>query len=250
MEQDNFRHLQNRFSELAARAEGQGRYTYTPFLTLAEQDLLCRMTGRLAAPFRWQGGYEGAERRLACFGREEDMGYPPPCPIACLSMAPAAPRFAGQLGHRDYLGALMGLGIRRELLGDIQLSGGGAWLFCLEEIAPFIAENLTQAGKTILRCAPSRPPEALSRPPEPTALVVASPRLDGLIAGVWRLSRGESQQLIEKKLVFLDGRQEESPSRAVPEGAMVSVRGMGRFRYEGEEAQTRKGRLRVRVRIY
>ena len=56
MEQQKDKHLQNRFIELSARAENQGRYTHTVFLSLAEQDVLCRMTSRLACPFCWQGG--------------------------------------------------------------------------------------------------------------------------------------------------------------------------------------------------
>ena len=242
--------LQNRFAELSARAYARGRYTYTHFLTLAEQDVLCRMAGRLEAPFRWMGGYEGAERRLACFGEEGRIGYPPECPILCLSIGPAAPKFSGKLEHRDYFGAVMGLGIKRELLGDLNLLEGRAYLFCLKEIAPYLEQNLLQAGRERISCKLCDPPEALFVPPEPTLLTVASPRLDGLIAAVWRLSRSESQQLLEKGLVFLDGRQELSPSRQVPEGTIISVRGKGRFRYEGTAGQTRKGREKAQVRVY
>ena len=114
---EDIRQLQKRFSELAARANGRGRYTYTQFLTLAEQDVLRKLERQLDAPFRWMGGYEAAERRLACFGREEDMGYPADSPICCLRIYPASRKFAGDLGHRDFLGSLMGLGIERRLLG-------------------------------------------------------------------------------------------------------------------------------------
>ncbi|MBQ3533645.1 MAG: hypothetical protein IJA56_00605 [Clostridia bacterium] len=249
MEED-IRQLQKRFEELAARADGRGRYTYTQFLTLAEQDVLQRQARQLAAPFCWMGGYETAERRLACFGREEHMGYPPPCPICCVAIRPASKKFAGELGHRDFLGSLMGLGIQRKLLGDIQLVDGEGYLFCLEEIAPFVCDNLVSVGRTTVHCEICQPPARLSEPPEETQLVVASERLDALIAAVWRLSRSDAQALLEKGMVFIDGRLVESPSHNLKEGDLISVRHQGRFRYEGMLRETKKGRLRVSVRIY
>ena len=248
--EEEIRQLQKRFEELSARADGRGRYTYTQFLTLAEQDVLSRMERQLAAPVTWLGGYDTAERRVACFGREEDMGYPPPDPIRCLCIAPLSKKFAGDLGHRDFLGSLMGLGIKRQLLGDIQIVEGAGWLFCLEEIADYICDNLTSVGRTTVSCTPAQPPEQLSLPPEPSEIVVASERLDALIAAVWRLSRSESQELLERGMVFIGGRLVESPSHTLQEGDLVSVRHKGRFRYEGAVRETKKGRLRVSVRIY
>lgn len=247
---EDIRQLQKRFSELAARANGRGRYTYTQFLTLAEQDVLRKLERQLDAPFQWMGGYEAAERRLACFGREEDMGYPPDSPICCVNIAPASKKFAGELGHRDFLGSLMGLGIERRLLGDIQMADGEGYLFCLEEIAPYICDNLLQVARTTVRCAVCEAPEKLSEPPEPTEVVVASQRLDALIAAVWRLSRSEAQGLLEKGMVFIDGRMIESAAHNLKEGDLVSVRHQGRFRYEGALRETKKGRLRVSVRVW
>ena len=249
MEED-IRQLQKRFEELAARANGRGRYTYTQFLTLAEQDVLQKMARQLDAPFVWMGGFEGAERRVACFGREEDMGYPPISPVCCLSIAPASKKFAGDLGHRDFLGSLMALGIKRQLLGDIHIVDGVGYLFCLEEIAPYLCDNLLSVARTTVRCEPCEAPEQLSQPPEPTEVVVASQRLDALIAAVWRLSRAQAQELLERGMVFIDGRMVESASHTLREGDTVSVRHQGRFRYEGTLRETKKGRLRVCVRVW
>lgn len=247
---EDIRQLQKRFEELAARADGRGRYTYTQFLTLAEQDVLQKQARSLATTFQWMGGYEAAERRLACFGREEHMGFPPESPVQCVMIAPANKKFAGELGHRDFLGSLMGLGIKRQLLGDIQIVEGTGYLFCLEEIAPYICDNLTSVGRTTVHCEVCTPPEKLCEPPEPCDLVVASERLDALIAAVWRLSRSDAQELLEKGMVFIDGRLVENPSHTLREGDLVSVRHQGRFRYEGTLRETKKGRLRVSVRIY
>ena len=247
---EDIRQLQKRFEELAARADGRGRYTYTQFLTLAEQDVLQKQARSLATTFQWMGGYEAAERRLACFGREEHMGYPPESPVQCVMIAPANKKFSGELGHRDFLGSLMGLGIERRLLGDIQLVDGEGYLFCLEEIAPFICDNLIQVARTTVRCEVCEAPERLSEPPELSEVVVASERLDALIAAVWKLSRSEAQGLLERGMVFIDGRMIESAAHNLKEGDVVSVRHQGRFRYEGTLRETKKGRLRVSVRVW
>lgn len=246
----DIRQLQKRFSELAARADSRGRYTFTQFLTPAEQDVLLRQAGQLRVPVCRMGGYDGAERCVACFGNEDSLGYPPESPIRCLRISPVAKKFAQSLTHRDFLGALMSLGLERRLLGDIQLTEGDAYLFCLAEILPFICDSLTQVARTTVSCTECDPPEALSVPPEPTELVVASERLDALIAAVWRLSRSEAHELLEKGLVFLDGRLTESAAHPLKEGTLVSVRHRGRFRYEGALRETKKGRLRVSVRIW
>ena len=116
--------LEKRFAELSARAERRGVYTFTPFLDLAQQSVLRAMERRLPLPPLWFGGYDGAERQLACFGRPEEVGAPPAPPIVCLQVKAKNERFARALGHRDLLGAVMALGVKRELIGDI-LPGQG-----------------------------------------------------------------------------------------------------------------------------
>ena len=155
----------------------------------------------------------------------------------------ASKKFAGDLGHRDFLGSLMALGIKRQLLGDIQIVEGVGYLFCLEEIAPYLCENLISVGRTTVRCESCDPPEQLCQPPEPTEVVVASERLDALIAAVWKLSRNQAQELLERGMVFIDGRLVESASHTLREGDVVSVRHQGRFRYEGTLRETKKGRV-------
>lgn len=123
------RPLMKRFEELACRADRQGVWTDTEFLTLAEQAVLLRM--RLPVPVSLHGGYPDAERRLAAFGSEALFGFSYAPPIVCVRMAPAAERFADALTHRDFLGALMGLGVRREVMGDIRVEGSTGYLFCL-----------------------------------------------------------------------------------------------------------------------
>lgn len=241
--------LRKRLAELASRAAGQGRYTFSEFLTPAEQSALIAM--RPDAPFQLEGGYPDAERRVAVFGSEALCGYEAEPPIACLYVRPRAAKFDGALGHRDVLGALMALGVRRGVLGDIVLHEGGAYVFCLESIAPYLAETLTEVGRApVAAKLLDAPPELEAAEPEEVSVNVASERLDALVAAVWRLSRAESQELFYRQKVFVNGRAAENPSAAPQVGDIVSVRGFGRFLYRGVSGLSRKGRLFVTVGVY
>ena len=241
--------LQKRFSELAARAAARGCWTNTEFLTPAEQDLLLRTP--LDAPAALCGGFDTAERKLALFGSQALCGYEAQPPITCLLIAPSAPKFAEELSHRDFLGALTGLGIRREVLGDIVLQDGAAYLFCLDSIADFILDSCTQIRRTAVRAARvDTLPELLTKIPDLSTVIAASARLDALVAAVWKLSRSEAKRLVEDGHVFVNSRLAQDPAAELDAGDLVSARGFGRFRFETASAETRKGRLRAEIRRY
>ena len=242
MEQDTTQ-LKKRFSELSRRADDRGYAVYSDFLTLAEQSVLLS-----ELPYtELCGGYPAAERKLACFG--ESWGAEPP--TVWIKIAPISQKFADKLTHRDFLGALVGLGIKREVLGDIIIYENCGYLYCLESISEFITSELSQVKRTSVRCEiTNAPPESSVSLPEEDKLPVASERLDALVSAVFKLSRTESQALFEAELVFVNSRTAKRPSAEPNVGDIVSVRGHGRFIYEGPCGQTKKGRLWVNVRIY
>ncbi|MBQ6808767.1 MAG: hypothetical protein IJP07_06405 [Firmicutes bacterium] len=241
-----------RWIELSQRAFARCCYTYSEFLSLAEQEELSRLPlGPGSAPLRFWGGFEEAERKLACFGSPELCGYEELPPLSYLEIAPVAERFADSLSHRDFLGALLSLGLRRSVLGDILIQQNRGYLICLEHIAGFIQEQLCQVRHTTVCCRPvEQLPEAAVTLPEPVPILLASERLDALVAAVYHLSRSASQQLICQGRVALNDREAQSANAVLRPGDRVSVRGKGRFIYEGIDASTRKGRLRVMVRIF
>lgn len=234
--------LKKRLVELSRRSAERGIKTNSEFLSLGEQTELLRL--RLESPCALDGGYAEAERRVAVFGGER-------APLCCLEISPVSKKFAEPLTHRDYLGALMGLGLRRSVLGDVVLCGGNAYVFCLESVAGHIADGLTQVRRTQVRVATvETPPEEAVRPPEPVTVNAASERLDAVVAAVFDLSRAESQRLFEAERVMENGLTARSASTKLEPGTMVSVRGLGRFRFEEVAGETRKGRLRIKVRKY
>lgn len=243
--------LEKRLKELSRRAFARGCYVTTEFLNLAEQDVLTHIRWDAGcAPYTLDGGYDGAERKIACFGSEALCGYAAQLPVSCLCIAPVSEKFSDPLTHRDFLGALMSLGIRRELLGDIIVDGCRGYLFCLDSIGEYIVQQLEQVRRTTVRCAPSQPPDCCLLPPPQMPVNVASQRLDAVVAAVFHLSRSESSRLIAQEKVFVDSRLAAGADTCLNEGAMVSVRGLGRFSYDGVVRQTRKGRLQVLVRKY
>lgn len=157
-----------RVTELSSRAARTGIPTQTEFLTLDEQSTLSAL--RLPAPAQLFGGYANAERRIAIFGGEASEAET----VAVVRIAPASKRFSETLTHRDFLGALMASGVRREVLGDIVLEDNEGYLFCLPSIAQYLCDALTEVRRTPVRCTLSEPPQKAAELPPPTGVVIAS----------------------------------------------------------------------------
>jgi RNA-binding protein YlmH len=241
--------LKKRFSELYERSESRGCYVFTDFLNLAEQDILIRSVPKYS--FAFFGGYENAERKLAVFGNEEKCGYTEEPPVVCVEISPLQQKFADELTHRDFLGALMSLGIKRETLGDIIVYNNRGYLFCLSSVSRYIVENCVSIKHTTVNCkeVDSPPVESIALPDE-SEIVVPALRCDAVLAAVYNLSRSESKKFFLQKLVFINSACCEDPSRVLKENDIVSLRGKGRFIYCGEKLVTKKNRLRVTVRVF
>ncbi len=242
--------LKKRLSELAERAAARSCYTYSSFLTADEQSTALTLKG--IYDMRLEGGFELAERKTAVFGSESSCGYTENPPIDCIKISPVNERFSDELTHRDFLGALMNLGIKREMLGDIVLQGNTAYLFCLETVSPFVIENLEKVRHTsVIAVREDEIPEITAELPEVTTLTAASPRADAVVAAVYNLSRGISTELFEQGRIFINGREMSSASHPLSPGDTVSVRGKGRFIFVGLSGRTtKKGREYIQVRIF
>ena len=246
---ENDKVLKDHLLDLAARARDCSYYTYSSFLSLAEQDMLLKIKTEIR--FSLFGGYENAERKLAVFGSEDDFGYTEEAPVVCVKIEPRMQKYAENLSHRDFLGSVVGLGLDRDVTGDIIIHENIGYMFCLESIAPFITENLTKVRRTEVKCeVVTSPPIETLELPEERAFFVASERLDGVISAVFGLSRSESLKLFGQKLVFCDSKLCENADRTIPENSIVSVRGYGRFIYCGIAKTTKKGKLCINARVY
>lgn len=240
--------LKKRFRELYNRSQNRGIYIYSDFLNAYEQSLLDE---EIRFGYTLNGGYDDAERKLACFGNENDIGYEPSPPLKIICISPLSEKFADDLTHRDFLGSLMGLGIKRETLGDILISKNKGYLICLDTIAQYITDNLFKVRHTSVCCelCEKIPLEDLPQPKE-KIVIVSSLRLDGIISAVYNLSRSKSSALIDGEKVFINGKLAKSNSINIENGSMISVRGYGRFRYTQVLGTTKKDRIRLLCEVY
>ena len=240
---------QKRFEELASRSNERGYAVYSDFLGLSEISELCTM--RFSVPTNLWGGYEDAERCVACFGDREYFMDDNDYPIKCILIKPVNQKFADALTHRDFLGSLMGLGIRREVLGDIIISGNCGYLFCLDSISEYIIENLTQVRHTTVKCELTEniPTDALPQP-ESREIIVSSERLDVIVSAIYNMSRSQVLPIFHTEKVFVNGAVKTSPSATINIDDKVSVRGFGRFIYKGVLRTTKKNRFVIKVEVF
>ena len=244
--------LKKRFVELAKKSYGAGIFTFTDFLGLAEQSVFSEVLREISGiPYTVFGGASGAERVMIRFGSEEELGYELPFPITTLYSVPTSPAFAEKLSHRDFLGTVLGLGIERRCIGDIILRDGGAYIFVKDDIADFVASELTRARHTPLttRVTENVPSGELYKT-ELRRVQANGERLDALIAKLYSLSREDAQRLFPKKLIFASGKCIESTSYIPKNGEIISVRGYGRFIYRGYDSLTKKGKLNITLEVY
>lgn len=244
--------FKKRLTELADKAYRNGQYLFTGFLSVAELGLYYSMERELSyVPVTMFGGTQDCERVMLRFGDASLCGYEEPFPITCIEISPLVEKFGEELSHRDYLGALMNLGIERSTLGDIIIQGKHAFLFCTEKMAAYIVENMDKVRHTNVRCGFAKEvPESTVIGLERMAVQVSAARADSIIAKVYKLSRSESVELFRAKRVFVNGRLNENNSGQLKEGDKVSVRGYGRFQYVGVTHETKKGKLNVEIDLY
>ena len=220
---------------------------YTGFLSLREQELVRRLVGE--REFTFFGGYEGAERAVACYlpdYLEPESLYEADGPIVCLR---ATYYEKDKLSHRDFLGSLMGAGIKRQTVGDICVGQGSCDFFVLGEMALYVEQNLISAGRTKLHV--ERIPLGEARIPVPETVwihdTMASVRLDSVISSGFRIGRNLACQHILAGAAAIDGLPCLKPDKSVAEGAVVSVRGLGKLRLTLVKGQTKKGRIAVEI---
>ena len=230
----------------------RGYITWTPFLDSHQQSVLRKAIARedTGVSLEFYGGYDDAERViLACVPPYLQLEEAEPLTVLRVSRVKSGGK---PLTHRDYLGSLTGLGIRREMTGDILVREDGADIIVLRDIAEFILNNYNKAGKTELSVEQKSIGELIVPPVRSVTVhtTVASLRLDSILTTVWNMSRGKAQALIQGEKVTVNGRLITSSSFEPGENDRISVRGFGKFVFLGVEGSTRKGRLKVNISLF
>lgn len=223
--------------------------TNSAFLDMRQRTLAearCRQYPGLRYCF--YGGYEDAERTVVVFlpdYAELDDSNP-------LSLLRITRNGSRTLSHRDYLGSLTGLGVKREVIGDILVRDGGADIVIIKDMGDFLLYHYEKAGRTVLK-AELVPIQEIIVPEnrfEEKRDTVASLRLDNLIASAFNLSRGRAAEAIESGLVFVNGLQIEKSDRQIKEGDKLVLRGKGKVLLKAVGGVTKKDRTSILIHKY
>lgn len=241
--------LKKRVTELKRRAESAYRAEFTDFLTLSEiQTAKSVLAG---ANFLFYGGYADSERQMLCIAPDTTEITRELFPICGMRITPKNVRFAENITHRDVLGSVLGLGLERSVIGDIYLKEKEAYLLCAKRIAPFLSEHLMQIRHTAVSCrnAPAGADE-FKRDFQIVTRTAASNRIDAVASAAFGVSRSGIASAVSGGKLFINGRETASPSAAVEEGDVISLRGYGKVRLKEIGGLTKKGRISITLERY
>ncbi|SCW49122.1 RNA-binding protein YlmH, contains S4-like domain [Paenibacillus tianmuensis] len=246
---------EHRFVDKAAEwVERAGQHTVklTDFLDPRQTFILTTLANRNPdVQIRFDGGHPGAERKRALVAPDyrvlddEEMG------ISLIEITSEDEKLK-ELDHGDFMGAILGLGIKRDKIGDIYVREDGCHFLVASEIADYIRLNLSQVHRLYVRTEhlPLDKLKATETKLDEMFLSVASLRLDGIVSDVYRLSRAKVLVPIKAGRCKLNWTQEEDPSKPLKQGDVVSLRGFGRFKVLEVEGLTKKGRYRLKIGKY
>lgn len=232
-------------AERMTAAESRNIPAASGFLSGREQMLVQQILHGMQ--IRFFGGREGAERAVCCYVPEyldDTWLFGEDGPVAAVR---ASFFEQDKLTHRDFLGSLMGCGIKRETVGDIYVSEGKCDFLVTREILPYVLQNLESAGRTKLHLE-QIPLSELYAPQAKTKTVrdtVSSLRLDGVVSAGFSISRGKAADAIAAGKVEVNFTTCTKADKTVAEGDSISLRGLGKMRLTEVGGNTKKGRISI-----
>lgn len=241
----------NRLLDLSKQADRKGIVIFSDFLNLNELNIYHTIKNTLYTKTEVFGGYDSAERQMVAF-LPDALCYAWDYPIKCIHIAPKYPKFSEKLTHRDILGALMNLGIERNRLGDILCLEEEYYVFCDEQIFPFILAELGKIRHTLVDLTEKAEYQHLQAniKLEEHYDMIASNRIDCIIAKALHLSRSEAATFLASEKVFINGKCITNCNQSCENGVIISVRGKSRFIFEDCNTISKKGKMRVKFSFY
>lgn len=238
--------LIKKINDLCIKAS-RGEEMTSDFLDLRQQYLAeLVVQNNFNISWKFDGGYLEAERKRLLLYPEwlDDTANN----IGCVSVVKQGKDDISP-GHRDYLGAILSLGIKREKMGDILLHEQMAYILLDKSLLDFVCMELDKVKKSRVKVQIINTQDLSIVIPDPIScsLTIASLRLDALLSGAFNISRSEAGNLIQGEKVRVNHRIVDKISSSFSEGEVLSVRGKGRLRVDEIGDLTRKGRLRIMI---
>lgn len=234
--------------------DNKNKIEHTDFLDLAQIELVQKFINKIKIEnYMSYGGFEQAERKMFVFYPDkfnETVVEKNLSNIVQIIRIELPDDLKGKYTHRDYLGAVIKLGVERKKVGDIIVDNNGADIIIDKDISKFLIENLgslTRFSKSIITEENIENLRTVEIKKEEIEIIVASLRLDNIISDLARCSRNKAFDIINMERVFVNFQCETKKTKQIKSGDMITIRGKGRFYIKDIMGQTRSGRTIIKV---
>lgn len=230
---------------------------YTDFLDMYQISLVKNFMKKIDFQnYILYGGFDNSERNILIIYPEKynmsmiEKNYPKIIKVVRVLLNDEE---KGKYIHRNYLGGIVKIGMKREKVGDILVSDDGADILVKDEVADALIKELAtltrfeNAKFEIIKLEDLRKQEIKV---EELNIIVPSLRLDNFVSDLARTSRSKAVQIIDSERVFINGQNETKASKQVKLGDVITIRGKGRFVVKEFCGSTRSGRTVVKVEKY
>ena len=238
----------------AENTDKKNKIEYTDFLDMSQIKLVQNFINKQGVSnYILTGGFEEAERKIFIFYPEkfnEQVVKKNIQNIIQIIRIQLPDDLKGKYTHRDYLGGVMKLGVKREKLGDIIVDNNGADIIIDKEICKFLLENLkelTRFSKSIITLENIQNLRNVEIRKEELEIIVSSLRLDNIISELARCSRNKALEIINMERVFINFQVETKKTKQIKEGDIITIRGKGRFIIKEKIGQTKSGRTILKI---
>lgn len=235
-------------------SKSKKKIEFTDFLNLAEQDLVDKFLKKVKFEnYYFFGGAGEAERKILIIYPEkltEEMARKNHSKMISVIKITLPIALDEGYDHRRYLGAIMKLGIEREKIGDISVKSKGAEIVIKNEVQKFLMQNLgslTRFSSAEIEAKKIEDLKEIETQKVEITEIVASLRLDNIVASLARTSRSKAIDILEQERVFLNFKNETKSSKQVKVGDVITIRGKGRFVFKEISGNTKKGRYVIKI---
>lgn len=244
----------NRIIDRIERSDKNNKIDLTDFLDPGQISLVkCIANTLKSVNVYFDGGFEKSERKRAIVVPYSINFSGLDFQICTLKITTS--KFSRELSHRDFLGSFVGLGIKRDMLGDILISDeGAAYIITTNNLKEFLINEFSKIGREQIKICQVDLEVLQGIIPKidyiETNIIVTTMRLDSIVAAAFKLSRSTSANLINQKKVKVNFRIQESTHANIEQESIISVKGFGRCKIEKVVGQTKKERYILNVKIY
>ena len=241
--------FESHIRDLVIRSKKTGKFVFSEFLSDKERNIAQKVVNSLSCSFKFYGGYPEADNVMLSVYTDlepSDLDFP----IKCLKIT--VTNRNADLKHGDYMGAVMALGIERDVFGDIIACPTEAYIYVTDFMVDYFTDCLTDIGRE--KCNVSvMPDDFIPNTGEKFSeqhIIISSDRLDCFVSAICRLSRDKSAETVKRKLVYINGSEAKDPSKKLCEGDKLVIHGFGKYIIGSCDGKTHKDRLKITVKKY